>query len=469
MRLLKRRLGLPVLLALGVMLILSASFLAVQFWSGKTFRGAAQALEAPVLPPSMPTKRKGKIAKTLEKDLEKEKTVAAVEIVNAPEVREPEEEAISDTQPQKKTSSETPKKSPVKLEKAKIPGMMEAPELPQAIGASHKKAAAPKAVSKREKPANSESEEKPLEETGEPKSVEQPVKVVKAQAKPVEEQVSASVEAKETGKKVAAKAKTEKLPATVVPAAEKVAEKSSVSDAKPAKVVVKQLKDSAKKPSAKRKAARVVDESVVPPEWNWFNTPLKLEIRDGHFEIVADEQNREVVLIGVSATLSDHIIAEPLSGAKRVDLAAEKPFVAALARMARMRQARVDLIQNNPELEKAIVSRRSEVLAELRREVASLSLRMKDRFVSGGKVAVNEDVARSGVDLEHHKVAYEEAAREVEMISSEPLTVSLDTLAVDEPTVESYRFKPHYGGSGTDLSNRINELLKQRQVSAARP
>ena len=55
MRLLKRQKGLPFLLALGVLFILSASFLAVQLWSDKyTMRGAVQALEAPVMPPAMP-------------------------------------------------------------------------------------------------------------------------------------------------------------------------------------------------------------------------------------------------------------------------------------------------------------------------------------------------------------------------------------------------------------------------------
>ena len=55
MRLLKRQKGLPFLLALGVLFVLSASFLGVQLWSDKQImRGAVQALEAPVMPPAMP-------------------------------------------------------------------------------------------------------------------------------------------------------------------------------------------------------------------------------------------------------------------------------------------------------------------------------------------------------------------------------------------------------------------------------
>ncbi len=54
MRLLKREKGLLFLLTLGTFFIISASFLAVQLWSGKnSLRGAAVALEAPVIPPAI--------------------------------------------------------------------------------------------------------------------------------------------------------------------------------------------------------------------------------------------------------------------------------------------------------------------------------------------------------------------------------------------------------------------------------
>jgi len=428
MRLLRRQPGLPFLMALGVLLILSASFLAVQLWSEKVYRGAAQALEAPVMPPAMPTARKVKSGAALDKKIEKAKTVAAVEVVNAPEVQSTEEVAPP-------APAATPEKSrPVALQPAKIPEMIEAPAMPPAAGTKPARGAA--------KPVVKESAVKPAAEP------------VAENDSEVSEPVLASDEPEESVQSVAAK--------PVVKAAEPVvkAEPIVAAPVKPVETAAAPSLEEPRKPVAKkRRAVRVVDESEIPQEWNWFDTPLKIEISEGHVEIVPSEKVSVINLLPETPKIDDSVILNPSMSASedniRVDLASEKPFVAALARMGRLRSSRSALIAENPELEKAVAARRSESIAKLQEAVALLcnKLEATDARHSASNL---EPVNDSPVVKEDASAIAVETAPAVE---SDETVKSLQAGAEEGSAAYEHRFVPYYSGSGSALSGRINDLV----------
>jgi len=400
-------------MALGVLLILSASFLAVQLWSEKVYRGAAEALEAPVMPPAMPTARKGKSGAALDKKIEKAKTVAAVEVVKAPEVQNTEEASVSETE----TDSE--KTRPVAQKPAKMPDMIEAPAMPPAADV-------------REKPAKSAKPAKAAEPVVE--SSEPAVPVTPVVAEPLTEV---------------------KEPKTVEPAVK--ADPAPV--VRVVKTVVAPVKaaEEPRKPSVKRKkAVKVEDESEIPQEWNWFNAPLKIEFSDGRVEIVSAEARSEVKMVG--NIQPEPVVEEPsanhLEESRQVEPSFEKPFVAALARMGRLRSMRTAAVVKDPGLEKAILARRSESLEHLRDAVVKLCNKLDpvEAPRADAGLAVGSGDSTTGLESVSSVTAQEG-------FSSEDKSSVAETEKNHQVTADDHQFVPYYAGSGSDLSSRINDLI----------
>jgi hypothetical protein len=438
MRLLKRQPGLPFLLALGVLLILSASFLAVQLWSGDTFRGAVEALEAPMMPPSLPVGKKGGAKASSGKKIE-QKPVVAVEVVSAPEVQE-----LEAGEP---VNAPAPAPTPA-VEAVKASDMVEAPAMPLEVKkpapAKVKEVTAPAKASV-VKPTRPVSEVKPVQAEPVGTSVEQ------ALSAPVKEKVS---EAPRLAKDLT----------------------TSNSSASTGKVSSKKGRAARK---AAKEAAKEAYENEVPPEWNWFNTPLKLEISGGNVEIVSAGAPKDVALVTVVARLPAGLFVdavEPVSGQPASEsnseadlmpvLASEKPFVSALAKMAKLRRGRMAAIEADPELEKAAAAHRSHSIEELRLAVASL----RSRLDAGSRpVAPVVPAAVAASEVSYDAGSYAPApvpdasgvvveASITAEVSEEPVAAVIDAGSDDE---SEFKFVPYYSGSGSPMSGRINTLLQR--------
>lgn len=434
------------------MLILSASFLAVQLWSEDVFRGAAEALEAPMLPPALPVGKKTGSKAALGKKIEQAKAAVAVEVVSAPEIQEPAKEEPVETV------------EPVAAEPVKAPAMVEAPAMPADAATTapvKAKEVVVEAKASSKKPAKAAVEVKPAK---------------------VETEVSA-VTVKDAGKKNLEQAKP------VTGNVEVISKPSIVTiDPRPASPVVgkKSVTTSGKKIRGSRKAAREIDENEVPPEWNWFSTPLKLEFSGGSVEIVPVSKPRDIQLVSVVARLPADLsvdVSEPYSDSsdetsesqKMADPAIDKPFVSALARMVKLRYVRMAAIDADPELKKAAAAaHRSRGLEELRLAVAGLRSRLEAgasdavvvspvAAVSASEVSVETDSYVAAPDLKP-------ASDDADAGSASPSTIE----ATEEPVVAAgidekadYKFVPYYSGSGSAMSSRINTLL-QRGIGYSR-
>jgi hypothetical protein len=436
MRLLKRQPGLPFLMALGVLLILSASFLAVQLWSDKAYRGAVEALEAPVMPPSMPTSRKGKSAALLDKKIEKAKTVAAVEVVTAPDIQKTED--ISE--PVAVAAPEPEKARPVALKPARLPEMIEAPAMPPNAGVREKpvKPAAKATAAK-------EAVEKPTAPVVRPTEVKTVEPVTTVVAEPLVEEPVSKVAAAES------KTPVDSAPAAVAPA------KKPVS----ASLVREPAAEPQKAAAPRRKAVRVEDESEIPQEWNWFDTPLKLELSHGHVEIVPATTPRVVRLVTVSARLPETDMPVSLTGGSSVSVdaavALDKPFVTALARMVRLRKVRAAAIAKDPELEKAVLARRSESLAKLQETVARLS----DRLVSPTASTFESPITVDNGNMPIEEDSVTAIAQENSSSEATTVVVESEKPIVSASDTDEHKFVPYYAGSGSELSHRINDLVSK--------
>ncbi|MBU1109186.1 MAG: hypothetical protein KKB51_21085 [Candidatus Riflebacteria bacterium] len=405
MRLLKRQPGLPFLLALGVLLILSASFLAVQLWSDKVFRGAAEALEAPMMPPTMPPARKGELRAVPGKKIEIAKA-AAVEVVAAPEIHEPAEVA-----------------EPVVVELSK---MVEAPAIAEPLDAPPVVAATPTPV----KPVVAKIKETPM------KAKEASVVAT------LDKEVKPAVKVQEKSSVAAVPVKS--APSLVV--------EQSVSP-----IVSKKSVQKASVAAPRRSKKETVD-TEIPPEWDWFSTPLKMEIIGDNIEIVPTGDVREIRLINVVASLPERspapiLVDEPASPVVPV-LATEMPFASALARMGKLRHSRKVAVKASPEIAKATVAYKSPSLERLQQAVAQLRSKLEAcEFKSGAVVQKNADDANTSSSVSRD---YEEVPP-IQALEG----LSADVVSADEVDVSEHKFVPYYGGSGTSLSSRINGLLQR--------
>ncbi len=406
MKLLKRQRGLPFLLALGVLFILSASFLAVQLWSDKdSYRGALHALEAPVMPPAMP--------KVIAPPPVK-KGARKVEPVVAPEVSTTEEAA---TAPEEKTvkSAAEPVLEPV-VE----------PSVPSI-----------------DKAQVQVSEEKPV-------AVEKSVKVVE----PV-----VSTEKKEVSVKPSVKPAKHETEVAVAPAEKSVA--------KPAA-----------KPRKSRRKAKVEEiPTEIPPEWNWFSKPLKLNLEPGKARIERADSLKDIRLseaekIAVSAVEqvkesekpAEVASVEPVSVEKVPDEASvsvpetTKPFMMALARMTRIRQTRMSSEVKGAAQTVAPVESMSPSMRSLGQALKALCDKLdRQNPVNGSSVT---EATGQAVDA-------------VENLSTDT-SVAQNDVRVDEQTAVDHTdaqdaqngSNEPYVGSGSSFSQRVNMLLKSGLIKA---
>lgn len=394
MRLLKRQKGLPFLLALGVLFVLSASFLGVQLWSDKQImRGAVQALEAPVMPPAMP------------------------KVVAPPPVKK-----IARTQPAKS-----------EVQPAEVKADPEAAAVVEPVADIN--AAEVKIVT--EAPADKAPEKKAA-----------PAPVVE-QAKPV-----------------------------VVPVVK--AEKKPVTEKKAEKIVNVEKKDEKQsKPAKKAKKTKKTVEPVpteIPAEWNWFAQPLKLSFNDGKAVIDKSEGDKSISLsseekVSSESEAIDMAVSEeekqPVAAVAAIaEPSVEKPFVLALAKMARIRQMRS---QNAAASEEKTVE--TKVVAELSPSMKAMGSMLRELCEKLDKRAETASEALSAADkTETVEAVVEKPVDAAEQNSLETASNATEAVAVSEEktetSTEDLKLKPYYSGSGSSFSARIDSMLKQGLIKA---
>lgn len=354
------------MLALGVLFILSASFLAVQLWSDdEPRRGIAQALEAPIVPPSAP------------------------KVIAPPPVKKTPEKAV-----------------------------VEVPAEPAVVE---------KAEPAAEEPA------KPAVEAA-PVKMEAPVDINAAEVKPVE-----PVRAPVT---VVAPAKEVKAP--------KLQEKKAVSAPRKAR-------------KSRKKAAKVEEiPTEIPAEWNWFSKPLKLSFAEGKTVIVPSDEPGEVVLASTTAvkvqqtvTVVAHSESEDTEEAVEVAPETGRPFMAALAKMAKLRQMRATYAAARPEIKQPEPVADAEMSPSLRR--IGEMLRMLEEKLDRRAAASMESAEKSLVEDSSEVSSSAASTAETE---DKAAPVADGTSEKEEVSAEP-QFKPYYGGSGSSFSNRVNELIKR--------
>ncbi|MEW6709024.1 MAG: hypothetical protein AB1403_04310 [Candidatus Riflebacteria bacterium] len=405
-KLIKKQQGLPFLLSLGVLFLLSAGFLAVQIWSdGGEMRGAAAALESPVLPPDLtaPTvvppprpvnqaKPKKIPAPVIEETVQEDQTSIKEDEGNKAE------EAVSEEKPD--LVQEKVETGLVKLEK------------PQSV----KSVSQAKAVVKEAKPAEPVKEAKAVEPEKKPAKTE----------KTVENKSQAS-----SDKRVDV---VETKPERVEPF--EVAEVKVVA---PPVTVAKPVK------KARKPRVHAV-ETEIPPEWNWFSTPLKLDVSDGKLEIVADPEKKVVTqhpAKSKTVEFKEENIALPEDKPVSIQQStAEKPFARALAKMNQLKEKRQGL-------KKPVINKIPAVVA---RSEAALK-RIQDMV----KNICSEEVLENAIAEENTGENSTEKSSESSVEASE----SQPTIAISTPSINGNNAsESSYTGSGSSFSLRLNELIR---------
>lgn len=402
-KLIKKQQGLPFLLALGVMFILSSSFLAVQLWSDEDgLRGAAAALEAPLIPPDLnaPTIVPPPVEKPEPSVVKKEKQAPVSDVAT-------EEKAKQENKPVVVAPAEVVVEAPVKLEK---------PEEAELKPVAEEKVVVAK------KPERKKAEPKKIE-----KADEISVSVKSNNAVPKKDEVVQQPERQKTTSK---------------PVVKKVEKDESIAFASERKELEKAVVESPKLIKKPVKKAEIPTE--IPPEWNWFQTPLKLEVADGKVEIVPVAK----VESGSAADLKTVVAqAKPIkmapeakkvvvstSKAKRVMVGAntQKPFAKALGKMAKLREKR-----------SGVAVRKTSVRPEVVRPATTALKRLQDmlQLICKDGMEPSDDENFSYVESMENSPAFEEAEPE------------------NERPVETAEFDS-YRGSGSSFSMRVNELIR---------
>jgi hypothetical protein len=301
--------------------------MAVYFWSGNGFqRGVASALEAPVMPPSLnspevvaPPVSQGQKAKENKISQAEEKTKkTSDEVIKVKEnLKQPQSQKVEKVASDKAKSTEVDKVSSQEIGLQKPDQMLEdySENKVVATAAPLEPVATEEVRVKEVKKEQAEIKQNKTEKPA--KAVETPQKSV--------------VESSEV-KKIES-AKEERPRAAKAPVS-----KTEKEEKKPVKVI-KPIKKSIKK------ATKVVSSvpTEVPPEWNWFEAPLKVDMVAGKVQISSDmkavkpsvsvhrkvEDTRPVKAVKSTATV-----------AKKIKRQEEKPFAKALARMAKLKAKR---------------------------------------------------------------------------------------------------------------------------------
>lgn len=448
-RLIKRQQGLPFLFALGVMFILSASFLAVQLWSdNEEFRGAAAALEAPLIPPDLnaptivpppretniPTKKndagnKAPRESALSGEAEEEPSVAA----NA---KKASEEVIEIPQ----------KQAPVKVAKVEKTGAIKL-EKPENIKE--------RPVQKPIAPLQKTAANKPvIKEAGEVQQVEAEPAAKKADsemAMPEKNEAEAHAAEKKADSAVGNHSKAIKEQAQ--PKKTAPVKDLSLAEAPVEKAIAPVVK-------AVKKTRPVEIPTEVPPEWNWFQTPLKLEMTDGKVEIVSDKTNNNPVKIdhvnsgkievktSPRAPKTNNVVKEDrvkvvVAPEKAQEKFTEKPFVKALGKMAKLKERRLTA-GSSP-----VTKTSSPVVV---REAVMALKRLQDMVRFIGRRA--EPIA---------SIESEEVVEAGQAAGEEDAANSIGSMAIDEMASEQGSqsvLNSSYRGSGSSFSMRVNELIR---------
>ncbi len=408
MKLLKRQKGLPFLLALGVLFILSASFLAVQLWSDKdVYRGALHALEAPVLPPTMPKVVAPPPVKKSNRSVEP----AAVPVVKAAE-------EAGETQEKKVLE---PASEPV-LEAVVEPSV---PSIDKA-----------QVQVSENKPAAAQGKVKVAEPVSPPKKKETPLA---AAVKPEKNDVETTV--------------APKIQSTVKPAAK------------------------ARKPRRKAKIEEIPTE--IPPEWNWFSKPLKLNLEPGKARIERADSEKDIrlnetekVAVGVAEQVKTSVepvdlvvesavenTVEPVSGEKDDEKASvsepetSRPFMMALARMARIRQMR-----QSAETKGAVIAAPVEVPSPSMRRLGEALKTLCDKLDRQSSVGSSTVPESANQALEVVETA--------DASASDAQNAAADVEQADAGQAVSGDSNESYVGSGSSFSQRVNMLLKSGLIRA---
>jgi hypothetical protein len=282
-----------------------------------------------------------------------------------------------------------------------------------------------------------------------------------------------AVEAKKT-EKVAAEPAV--VAQAVVPETQNKPAASVESSSKPVK--------KAKKVRKARKAKVVEqeesqDSSVVPPEWDWFKTPLKVELSQGKVEIVAAVEvavasvSENVAVVEAKPAVVSADPAPVVVPAREKDEPAavtaveEKPFALALARMAKIRQIRAAREEAKPQTvvdSGSAVEKSSPTMQRMGDVIEQLIVKL-DRNASASAAiaggASGAAVAEPSVDTTSAAVATEEAAVEPAASFEEAQPVKASGGSEEPESEESMKFKPYYSGSGSSFSTRVNEMIKR--------
>lgn len=407
-KLIKKQQGLPFLLALGVMFILSSSFLAVQLWSDEDgLRGAAAALEAPLIPP----------------DLNAPTIVPPPAEKPEPSVAKKEKKAqVSDVATEKKAKQEN---KPVVVESADVapaevvveaPVKLEKPEEAVLKAVVEEKVV----VAKKSEPKKNESK-----------------KIVKA------EEVTVKSDDAAPQKDVVEQQREKQKPASNKPAVKKVEKDESIAFVSERKELAKAASESpklVKKPVNKKTEI----PTEIPPEWNWFQTPLKLEVADGKVEIVPAAKVESDSSIGSKKVVARAKPIERVFEAKKVMAGTlkvervvvgantQKPFAKALGKMAKLREKR-----------SGVAVRKTSVRAEVVRPAATALKRLQDMLQ-----LICKDGLEPSVDKDYSSMGSMENSPAFE-----------ETEPDNEAPVEPAGFE-NYRGSGSSFSLRVNELIR---------
>lgn len=427
-KLIKRQQGLPFLLALGVMFILSASFLAVQLWSdGEMQRGAAAALEAPVIPPDLnvptivPPPQEAPVAKPK----------ASVEVKNDSSIPDKSAQDLPAKTSEKpvKTTVDAPVIEESVLDK---PVAIEAPESPELAAPEEPEVVKPA----RERTAKTSSA-KTLKSSSPVKVAPKTEKTASAPEKPVK--VAPKAEKKASPSKIEEKEKA------VVKVAPVVEPKSPVVKPEIVEVVAK--------PMAKKTANAIKSiPTEVPPEWNWFSKPLKMKMADGKVEIVASEADKKTVAKRQEKAVVKEAKPQKNSSLQRFEKKSApvvaKPFAKALTKMAKLREKRG---YEGPQTVKVAPKATQKAAAALKR-LRDMVRHIRVEKSIENKLGVSHD--GSGEDLNSLSVRTAPA-----MIDEEAVAENVETQ--DGGFADhSLQEEGDYSGSGSSFSMRINDLIR---------
>jgi len=239
-----------------------------------------------------------------------------------------------------------------------------------------------------------------------------------------------------------------------------------------------------KQPKAVKKARKAKKnvEAVpteIPAEWNWFSQPLKLSFNDGKAVIDRSENDKSISLspeekIRVeSASVADAAASEEEkqssdAAVSEADPSVEKPFMLALARMARIRQMR---LQNTGSGEKKAVATKTVELSPSMKAMGSMLRELCEKLDGRPEVAENSlssDEKAVNVELvvEKHSEPMESSSQDAvespEVIAEEASSEASEKVEATGDT----SFKPYYSGSGSSFSARINSMLKHGLIRA---